>query len=159
MADGHASANAQDQDEYEKPEAARGGMRVETWIFLGLTAFFAIAAVVYLILIGTEEVAGATALFLTAGLTLITGTFLQFSSRRLEGARPEDDDDAEVADGAGDYGFFSPGSYWPFAMASSAALTAIATAFWLVWLLVIGVVFLMVAICGLLFEYHRRPAH
>ena len=104
----------------QKPEAAQGGLRVETWIFLGLTGFFALAAVVYGLLAPTEAV-GIVALSLTAGLTLIIGTFLRFISRRLEQPRPEDNDDAEVSDGAGDVGFFSPGSYWPITLAFSAA--------------------------------------
>ena len=101
----------------------------------------------------------SSALSLTAGLTLIIGTFLLFISRRLEHARPEDNDDAEVADGAGDVGFFSPGSYWPFFLAFSVAMIAVATAYLLWWLMVIGVGFLFFSICGLIFEYHRRPTH
>jgi len=34
----------------EKSAAAKGGMHVETWIFVALTVFFALAAVVYAIL-------------------------------------------------------------------------------------------------------------
>ncbi len=151
-------SNSDQQALPEKPRAAKGGMQVETWIFLGLTGFFLLAAIIYKFLAPNEPV-GITALFLTAGLTLIVGTFLRFVSRRLDEPRPEDNDDAEVSDGAGDVGFFSPGSYWPFAIALSAALTAFATAYLLVWLMVIGVGFLMFAICGLVFEYHRRPAH
>jgi len=142
----------------EKPAAAKGGMHVETWIFIALTAFFVLAAVVYAILAPTEPV-GIVALSLTAGLTLIIGTFFWFISRRLDEPRPEDNDDAEVSDGAGDVGFFSPGSYWPFTLALSASLVAVATAFLLWWLIVIGVGFLFWAISGLIFEYHRRPAH
>ena len=104
-----ASHTEQDR---RSPEAAKGGMRVETWIFLGLTGFFAIAAVLYGLLAPTEPV-GIVALSLTAGLTLIIGTFLRFVSRRLEEPRPEDNDDAEVSDGAGDIGFFSPGFVLP----------------------------------------------
>ncbi|MBM9476065.1 cytochrome c oxidase subunit 4 [Nakamurella flavida] len=134
-------------------------MLVETWMFLGLTGFFLIAAIIYAVLQWSTEPVGVVALFLTFGLTLIIGTFLRFSSRRLDEARPEDNDDADIADGAGDIGFFSPGSYWPLALAASAAFTAIALAFFLIWMLVIGIGLLLLAVAGLLFEYHRRPAH
>ena len=134
------------------------GMNVETMMFVSLTGFFALAAIVYAIL-APWEVVGITALVLTTGLTLIIGSFLVFVSRRLEGIRPEDDDDAEIADGAGDVGFFSPGSYYPFFLAACIALVAYATAFLLVWLMVIGVGFLLWVVCGLIYEYHRRPAH
>jgi hypothetical protein len=142
----------------EKPKAAKKGLSVETWMFLGLTGFFAIAAIIYAILAPTEPV-GIVGLSLTTGLTLIIGTFLLFVSRRLEEPRPEDNDDAEVSDGAGDIGFFSPGSYFPFFLAACVAVVAVATAYLLIWLMVIGVGFLLFVVCGFIFEYHRRPAH
>jgi len=141
-----------------KDVQAKGGMAIESSMFLGITGFFVLAAIIYTIFAGAEEPVGVVALILSAGLTLIIGTFLRFAGRRLEAPRPEDRNDAEVADGAGDLGFFSPGSYWPFALALSAAFTAYAMAFWLIWLMIIAVGFLLMSICGLLFEYHRRPA-
>src|SRR6478609_1082213 len=140
--------NAAHSTETDKPEAAKGGLRVETWLFIGLTGFFALAAVIYGVL-APKEVVGITALVLTTGLTLIIGTFLLFVSRRLEGIRPEDDDDAEISDGAGDLGFFSPGSYYPFFLAATVALVAVATAYLLVWLMVIGIGMMLWVICGL----------
>ena len=150
--------NAAHSTETDKPEAAKGGLKVETWLFIGLTGFFGLAAVIYGVL-APKEVVGITALVLTTGLTLIIGTFLRFVSRRLEEPRPEDNDDAEVPDGAGDIGFFSPGSYFPFFLAACVALVAVATAYLLVWLMVIGVGFLLFVVCGFVYEYHRRPAH
>ncbi len=44
-------------------------------------------------------------------------------------------------------------------MALSVALFAVATAYLLWWLMVIGAGFLFYTIIGLLFEYHRRPTH
>ncbi len=146
-----------DHADLDSPAPAKRGLQVEAWIFLALTGFFAIAAILYSIFAGADEPVGVVALVLTTGLSLLIGTFLLFSSRRLEGARPEDNEEADVADGAGDLGFFSPGSYWPFGMALAAAFTAVATAFLLVWLMIITIGFLVVAICGLQFEYHRRP--
>ncbi len=142
----------------QRHEIPRSGMRIESWIFLALAGFFAIAAAIYGSVTKFKEVAGFTALCLTMGLSLIVGTFLLFSARRLEHARPEDDQNADLADGAGDVGFFSPGSYWSFMMAFAAAVTAVATAFFLVWLMVIAIGALLVTVCGFIFEYHRRPA-
>jgi Cytochrome c oxidase subunit IV len=130
-------------------------MKVESRIFEIITAFFFLAAIVYTVL--AREAVGAAGLFLTGGLSLIIGTYFRFVSRRLE-PRPEDNPEAEVSDGAGDVGFFSPGSYWPIGVAASAALCGIALAFWHVWLLVIGGVLLLFAVGGLVFEYHVRPA-
>jgi hypothetical protein len=79
-------------------------------------------------------------------------------SRRLE-TRPEDNPDAEVADGAGELGFFSPGSYWPIGLAAAAAMMSISIAFWLPWAIVISVIVLIGMVGGLLFEYHLPPSH
>ena len=119
-------------------------MHVEARLFEFLTAFFFVAAIVYVIL--SHEPAGSAALFLTGGLSLIIGTYFRFVARRLE-ERPEDNPDAEVSDGAGEIGFFSPGSYWPVTLA-----------FFYIWMLVISGVLLLVAIGGLVFEYHLRPS-
>lgn len=132
------------------------GLGVESTIFLALTGFFVIAAVAYQLLAPGEKV-GIVALYLTAGLTLLIGSFLWFTGRRLDGPRPEDHD-AEIAEGAGDLGFFSPGSYWPFTLAASAAVFAVATAFLLVWLMIIMAGLLLMSVVGLIFEYHRGPA-
>ena len=143
--------------EVESDAPPKRGLQVEAWIFIALTGFFFLATIIYAIFAGDVEPVGVVALALTTGLSLIIGTFLLFSSRRLEAARPEDNDHADVADGAGDLGFFSPGSYWPFGMALAAAFTAVATAFLLVWLMIITIGFLLITVCGLMFEYHRRP--
>jgi hypothetical protein len=130
-------------------------VHVEARLFEFLTAFFFVAAIVYVIL--SHEPAGSAGLFLTGGLSLIIGTYFRFVARRLE-ERPEDNPDAEVSDGAGDVGFFSPGSYWPITLAGSAGLLAISLAFFHVWAIAISVVILLLAVGGLVFEYHIRPA-
>ena len=89
--------------------------------------------------------------------SLIIGTYFRFVSRRLE-ERPEDNPEAEVSDGAGDVGFFSPGSYWPITLAASAALVGISLAFFYIWALVIAGILLLISIGGLVFEYHLRPS-
>jgi len=130
-------------------------MKVESRIFDIVTIFFFVAAIAYTVL--AREVVGVVALFLTGGLSLIISTYFRFVSRRLE-ERPEDNPEAEISDGAGDVGFFSPGSYWPIAVAGSAALVGIGLAFFYVWLLVIAGVLLLFTVGGLVFEYHIRPA-
>jgi Cytochrome c oxidase subunit IV len=136
-------------------------MHIEARLFEFLTAFFALAAVGYGVLTalyanGGIEWAGTTALVLTTGLTLITGTFFRFVARRLD-TRPEDYEDAEIADGAGELGFFSPGSWWPLLIALSASVTAVAVAMWLPWLIAAGVVFVLASVAGLVFEYYIGP--
>ena len=136
-------------------------MHIEARLFEFLTAFFALVTVVYAVLTalyanGGIEWAGTTALVLTTGLTLITGTFFRFVARRLD-TRPEDYEDAEISDGAGELGFYSPGSWWPLLIALSASVTAVAVAMWLPWLIAAGAVFVIATAAGLVFEYYTGP--
>ncbi len=130
-------------------------MRVEARIFEINTAFFFLSAVVYGLWSHGEPV-GTAGLILTGGLTLIIGTYFGFVSRRVR-MRPEDNADAEISDGAGELGFFSPGSYWPVGMALAASLLGFALAFDHWWLVAIGVVVVLGTVAGLVFEYHIGP--
>ncbi len=91
---------------------------------------------------GGIEWAGTTALVLTAGLSLIIGTFFRFVARRLD-TRPEDYEDAEISDGAGELGFYAPHSWWPILIALAFSTAAVGAALWLPWLIVAGVVFVL----------------
>lgn len=126
-------------------------MKVESIIFNIIAIFCVAAAVVYGV--WSKEPIGTTALVLSAGLTGMIGAFFWFVSRRID-ARPEDRKDAEMADGAGELGFFSPSSYWPFALALSVGLTGLGLAYWYFWLMAIGVVAVLATVGGLLFEYY-----
>lgn len=129
-------------------------MRVESRIFELLTVFFFILAIIYGVF--SREPVGITALSLSGGLTLIIGTYFRFVARRLA-LRPEDYGDAEVSDGSGDLGFFSPGSYWPIGLAAAAGMTALAIAFYAWWFIVIALVVVVIMAAGLVFEYHLGP--
>jgi cytochrome c oxidase subunit IV len=126
-------------------------VKVEALIFNLITVFCVVTAIVYGV--WSREPIGTTALLLSGGLTALIGGFFWFVSRRID-ARPEDLKDAEIADGAGELGFFSPGSYWPFGIALCAGLMGLALAFWYPWLVILAGVFLLITIGGLLFEYY-----
>ncbi len=138
-------------------------MRIEARIFLGLAGFLWLVSIMYGIWTdktqGSVEVAGLAALILSGGLLFIAGSFFLFVSRRID-ARPEDRNDAEIAEGAGELGFFSPGSYWPFGIALSATVTGSGLAFFQIWLAIVGAAGILITVGGLLFEYYiggRRP--
>src|SRR6476620_10818787 len=67
--------------------------------------------------IGHVDWIGTVALIMSGLLCLMCGGYFWFVSRRID-PRPEDRHDGEIADGAGEIGFFSPGSYWPFGIAA-----------------------------------------
>jgi hypothetical protein len=132
-------------------------MKTEARLFLGIAAFFWAAAIAYGIWSklyqGHVEVVGVVGLILSGGLAGIPGSFFAFVSRRID-PRPEDRRDAEVAEGAGDIGFFSPASYWPVGLAGAAAVIGIGFSFVQMWLVIVGVLGLLFAIGGLVFEYY-----
>ena len=126
-------------------------MKVEGWLFIGCAAFFAAADVVYWHF--SKDPTGTTALALSVGLAFLTGFYLLFTGRRLP-PRPEDRPDAEIAEGTGELGFFSPHSWWPLITGMSAAVAALGAAVgW--WLFLIGMLFVLMSAIGFVFEYYR----
>jgi hypothetical protein len=132
-------------------------MRIEARIFLAVALFAWLAAATYgawtRVSGGHIEWAGFAALLLSGGLLGISGSFFWFVSRRID-PRPEDRGDAEIAEAAGELGFFSPGSYWPFGIALSGMVTGVGFAFVQVWLVIVGVIAILFTAAGLLFEYY-----
>jgi len=136
-------------------------MHIDARLFEFIAVFLLFAALLYGVLTalyatGGEEWAGTTALALTAGLASIVATFFRFVARRLD-TRPEDYEGAEISDGAGELGFFAPHSWWPILVALAAAVAATGIALWLPWLITAGVVFVLAAVGGLVFEYYVGP--
>ena len=126
-------------------------MKVEGWLFVGCAAFFAVADVIYWHY--SKDPTGTTALALSVGLAFLTGFYLLFTGRRLP-PRPEDRPEAEVAEGTGELGFFSPHSWWPLITGLSAAVAALGAAIgW--WLFLIGMLFVLLSAIGFVFEYYR----
>jgi cytochrome c oxidase subunit IV len=126
-------------------------MRVEGWLFLGCAIFFGVADIFYWYL--SHEPTGATALALAVGLAFLIGFYVLFTGRRLP-TRPEDDPQADVEQGTGELGFFSPHSWWPLFVGLSAALAAVGVAVgW--WLFLIGLLAVLLSVIGFVFEYYR----
>src|ERR1700712_1531071 len=131
-------------------------MKVEGIVFAIYAAFLGVTGAVYWALIGHErtETAGVVALLFTMGLGALIGGYLLFTARRME-PRPQDLPDAEVADGAGELGNFSPRSYWPFFIAFALFLSMLGLIVG-VWLGLIGGVIVLYAVVGLVFEQYRN---
>ena len=126
-------------------------MKVEGYLFVGCALFFAAMDVVYWHF--SKDPTGTTALALAVGLAFLTGFYLLFTGRRLP-PRAEDVPDAEISDGTGELGFFSPHSWWPLITGMSAAVAALGVAVgW--WLFLIGMLFVLLSSIGFVFEYYR----
>lgn len=132
-------------------------MKVETRLFMLLASFFAVAGVVYG-LWSRWEPAGAVGLLLVSALVLMIGSYFSLLTRRID-ARPEDDPLAEIEQGAGDQGVYSPWSWWPLVIGTAAALGFLGLAAgW--WLLYIAVAVAVIGLCGWVFEFSRgQHAH
>jgi hypothetical protein len=137
-------------------------MRTEYKIFSGVAGFLFAAALLYALWtkgqIGHVEMVGTVALIVSGLLCSMCGGFFWFVARRID-LRPEDRSDADISEGAGEVGFFSPGSYWPFGVAIAAAFAGLGLAFVQWWILAAGLIGVVFAACGLLFEYYSGTRH
>lgn len=132
-------------------------MKVEAKLFqYGVLPFALIAAIYAWVTSKSEfgiEPVGVVCLVLLAVMVGMIGGYLGITGRKLD-ARPEDDLDGEISDAEGDYGFFSPHSWWPLPLAGAALLAFLGLAVgW--WVFLIGVIFGIVALLGWCFEYFR----
>jgi hypothetical protein len=126
-------------------------MRVEGYLFLGAAIFFGGSDVVYWHY--SHDPTGATALGVAVGLAFLIGFYVLFSGRRLP-PRPEDEHEGEIYQGTGELGFFSPHSWWPLFVGLAAATAAVGAAIgW--WLFLIGMLMVLLATVGFVFEYYR----
>jgi hypothetical protein len=126
-------------------------MKTEAWIFASCGIFFLLIAPIYWFL--TQEVTGTTALVMTFFLCALVVFYLSVVAKQIP-ARPEDRQDGEIAEGAGELGFFPPFSWWPLyaALAFSTCMLGIIFGW---WLFIIGAGFGAVVVCGWVFEYYR----
>jgi protein-S-isoprenylcysteine O-methyltransferase Ste14 len=121
-------------------------------LFGGLAAFYFLVTVIYW-QVGGEAV-GITAILLSGGLAALIGYYLWFTNKRLGGALVEDRLEAEISDGAGELGFYSPHSWWPLPVALSMCAAGLGLLIgW--WLTLIAVGALVVSILGFVLEYEK----
>ena len=119
---------------------------------------FGIGFVFYTLLAGvywyfSRDEIGTTALALTGGMAFLIAFYALYTSKRVY-PRPEDRLDAEMDEADPEYGFYSPHSWWPLAVAVPAVMIVLGLIF-AVWLIVLGVAALVLGLVGFLFEYYR----
>ena len=126
-------------------------MKAEAWIFVTTTIFFVLVAPAYWLITG--DWTGTSALTMTALLVGMVSLYLGFHAARME-PRPEDRKDGEIADGAGELGFFPPYSWWPLWCGLTLAVCVLGVVIgW--WLFIIGAALGVLALQGWIFEYYR----
>ena len=133
-------------------------MRAEALIFAICTVFLVLITPAYWFITSAGDTGGdwtgTSALTMTTLLTLMVTFYLGFHAKKME-PRPEDRKDAEIADGAGELGFFPPYSWWPLWAAATLGVMVFGLAMAAWWLFIIGGVLGALATCGMVFEYYR----
>ncbi len=120
-------------------------------LFGFLALFYAIVDVIYW-QVGGEPL-GITAIGLSGALALTIGFYFWTNDKRM-GLIPSDNLEGEIADLAGELGFFSPHSWWPLPLALSACAMGLGLVIgW--WLTVIALGSLIVSIIGFTTEYEK----
>ena len=129
-------------------------MKASWKLFGGLSVFYVIMTVIYW-QVGGEEV-GIAGMLLSACLAGMVGFYVWFTQKRIGVTLPEDNLTAEISDGAGELGFYSPHSWWPLPVALSACTLGLGLLVgW--WLSLIGLGALMISVIGMVTEY-EKPA-
>jgi Cytochrome c oxidase subunit IV len=100
------------------------------------------------------EWVGTVALLFTSLMSALIAFYIGRVHKAQGGDLPEDTLTADIDDGDPELGEFSPWSWWPIVLASSAALAMIGLAIG-TWLMPIGIAVFLVAIVGWVFEYYR----
>jgi len=127
-------------------------MKASWKLFGGLSVFYVIMTLIYW-QVGGEEV-GIAGMLLSACLAGMVGFYVWFTQKRIGVTLPEDNLTAEIADGAGELGFYSPHSWWPLPVALSACVFALGLIIgW--WLSLIGLGALVISIIGMVTEYEK----
>jgi hypothetical protein len=130
-------------------------MKANWKLFTGLAVFYAIMAFIYYWVGG--EVVGITGMILAACLAAMVGFYVWFTQKRIGFDIPSDDLEGEIADDAGELGFYAPHSWWPLPVAVSACVTGLGLIIgW--WLVLVGVGALFVSIIGFVTEYEKPLA-
>jgi hypothetical protein len=121
-------------------------------LFSGLSVFYVLLAIVYYYVGG--EAVGITGFVLSACLAGMVGFYVWFTQKRIGQAIPSDNDNAEIADDAGELGFYSPHSWWPLPVALSATAMGLGLIIgW--WLVLISLGALVISIIGMVTEYEK----
>ena len=127
-------------------------MKTNWVLFTGIGLFYTLMAAIYWV-IGGEPV-GIACLILSSALAYMVGFYVWFTQRKIGQILPEDNLDAEISDGAGELGFYSPHSWWPLPVAAFAVLAGLGLIIgW--WLTAIAAGGLIISIVCFVKEYEQ----
>ena len=127
-------------------------MRTEWKIFAPIAVFFLVVGVIYALFTKMSEPIGVVALLLASVTCGMIAVYLAITSRKID--RPEDRGDGEIAEGAGELGFFPASSIWPLWTALTMVLIVLGPVFgW--WISLLGLGMGIWSLTGWVYEYYR----
>ncbi|MFE7430312.1 cytochrome c oxidase subunit 4 [Streptomyces sp. NPDC014735] len=126
-------------------------MKIQGKMFLWLSFFILAVAVTYGV--WAKEPVGTTTLLLAFGLAVMIGFYLAFTAKRVD-AMAQDNKEADIADEAGELGFFAPHSWQPLSLAVGGTLAFMGVIFgW--WLMYFSAPMILIGLLGWVFEYYH----
>lgn len=127
-------------------------MKTEWKIFAPIAIFFIVVTVIYSFFTKLSEPIGTVALLLSGAMCGMIAIYLALTSRKID--RPEDRPDGEIAEGAGELGFFPASSIWPLWTALTMVLIVLGPVFgW--WISLMGLGMGIWSLTGWVYEYYR----
>ena len=116
-------------------------------LFLGL--FYIPFLFIYGYFTEWKEPVGTVGLALSSGFGLMVWGYLAITNKKLNGL-PGDDEHGEISDIQGEYGFFSPHSWWPLWLAASLSMLSLGVAVgW--WMVMVAVPLVLISVVGWVF--------
>lgn len=120
-------------------------------LFLGL--FYLPILFVYGYFTEWKEPVGTVGLALSTGFGLMIWGYLTVTDNKLA-YLPGDNPEGEIDEIQGEYGFFSPHSWWPLWLGGALSLLSLGIAVgW--WLVMIAAPLVLITVVGWVFEYFR----
>lgn len=128
-------------------------MKTESFVFALVGVFGLVMGPIYGIATDWQEPVGPVGLLLAAGLGFMVAFYFWLTGKRI-GYRPDDNLDGNIDEAAGEYGDFTPHSWWPLWLGLSSSIVFLGLAVgW--WVFAIGAFFGVFALVGWVFERYK----
>lgn len=129
-------------------------MKILGQLFLGFGIFLVPIGIVYGLMTQFTDWAGFPAILATAVMCFFLAFFLMFTDKKHP-HQPNENLEGEIADTTGDYGFYSPWSWWPLMIGLVCAILVTGLAMWQVWVITLAIPLAILACVGWVYEYNR----
>ncbi|WP_349827745.1 cytochrome c oxidase subunit 4 [Brevibacterium litoralis] len=128
-------------------------MKTSAILFFSGLFFFFPMAFIYGYLTNFSELVGFPAFLLVGLMCVMIGGAFWLENRNI-GQTSQDDEKGEISEEAYEYGFYSPWSWWPLAVAAGTGVCFLGVAVGM-WIVPFGAVIALWGMLGLVFEYDR----